>query len=551
MPLPQTHAEPNAYEKAAKLAREHEERVRRDPNSTGEDISAAREMRKDAETISMLNDADLQRRIAEHERQERERLQPAKDKPERTYIHVPYREKDEAKGLGARWDRQQHSWYIRPGVDVAPFAKWAQGAAQEAAKASARQAPALGQKASERVYLAVPYGERAVAKAAGAQWDKAAKSWYAGPRAGMEKLQRWLPSNVPSQQSPAMTPSDEFAEALKALGCVVAGEHPIMDGNKHRIGVEGDKKGEQAGFYVGHLDGHPAGYIKNNRTGIDMKWKSKGYSLDPTQKAKLQAEAAEKLAARAAEQARQQAATAQRVSRQAQSLVRVTEPTSYMRDKGIGPHAGALTDAEGQKTYIPATDAAGKQWTMQYIQEDGTKRFAKNSRKEGCFHALGGIEAVAAAPALVIAEGYATAATLAEALGHATVAAFDSGNLPAVAQALHEKFPDKPVIIAGDDDRHLEATQGINPGKLKAQAAAKGVGGTAIFPIFAPGEQAANPKGFTDFNDLASKSELAREGVGRQVRAALNKVIQDIDRKREKHQAQRHEHRLRKAARIS
>ena len=82
----------------------------------------------------------------------------------------------------------------------------------------------------------------------------------------------------------------------------------------------------------------------------------------------------------------------------------------------------------------------------------------------------------------------ATAATLAEALQHGTVAAFDSGNLTAVAQALHENFPDKPVLIAGDDDRRLEATQGINPGKVKAREAAKAVGGKAIFPVFAPGE---------------------------------------------------------------
>jgi putative DNA primase/helicase len=50
--------------------------------------------------------------------------------------------------------------------------------------------------------------------------------------------------------------------------------------------------------------------------------------------------------------------------------------------------------------------------------------------------------------------------------------AFDSGNLPHVARALHEKFPDKPVIIAGDDDRHLESTQGTNPGRMKAEEAA-------------------------------------------------------------------------------
>ena len=85
-----------------------------------------------------------------------------------------------------------------------------------------------------------------------------------------------------------------------------------------------------------------------------------------------------------------------------------------------------------------------------------------------------------AAPALVIAEGYATAATLAEALQHGTVAAFDSDGLTAVAEALREQFPDQPVVIAGDDDRHLEATQGINPGKVKAQEAAKAVDGKAI-----------------------------------------------------------------------
>lgn len=97
-----------------------------------------------------------------------------------------------------------------------------------------------------------------------------------------------------------MTPKEEFTQALEVLGCCVADEHPIMDDQKHRIGVEGDRKGDQAGFYVCHLDGHPTGYIKNNRTGIDMKWRAKGYSLDPEEKAKLQAVAAAKQAERTA-----------------------------------------------------------------------------------------------------------------------------------------------------------------------------------------------------------------------------------------------------------
>ncbi len=560
------HAETNPYEKTARLARLNEACVQRDPNSTDEDLSAAKETRKAAEVAAMLNDGELQRAIAAHEQQQNTADLAAPQGPVRTYINVPYREKDEARSLGARWDRQKQSWYVPPGVNNDLFSKWTQQASQSAAQ--------------RRLYLAVPYGERGAAKAAGAKWDKAAKSWYAGPGADMDKLQRWLPENVQDQQSPAMTPREEFAEALTSLGCVLTGDHPMMDGQKHRIGVEGDRKGEQAGFYVGHLDGHPAGYIKNNRTGIDMKWKSKGYSLDSQEKAKLQAEAAVKLAARQAERDRQQEATAQRVTLQMDNLVPVSVPTPYMLAKGIQPHAGAMTDAEGQKTYIPATDADGRQWTMQYIQEDGTKRFAKDSRKEGCFHAVGGIGAIAVAPVLVISEGYATAATLAEALGHGTIAAFDAGNLPAVARVLHGKFPDKPVVIAGDDDRHLEATQGINPGKVKALEAAKAAGGKAIFPVFAPGEAAypasldpITPKRYrdhqrvsktledqpalsasakealrlsligadqlaaldkmkqhTDFNDLATRSELGQAGVVRQVSTSVAQVIDTAPR---------------------
>ena len=177
---------------------------------------------------------------------------------------------------------------------------------------------------------------------------------------------------------------------------------------------------------------------------------------------------------------------------------------------------------------------------MQYIQEDGTKRFAKDSRKEETFHVVGGggSDALAKAPVLAIGEGYATAGSLSQALGFATVAAFDSGNVPAVAKALHEKFPDKPVVIFGDDDKHLEQTQGVNPGRKKAEEAAEAVGGTVLLPIFAPGEQQGDPKGFTDFNDLANKSTLGKEGVERQAKAAVEIAIEKQKATIEQKQAQ-------------
>lgn len=45
-----------------------------------------------------------------------------------TPLNVPYKEKDEAKSLGARWNPGGKHWYVPAGVDVAPFEKWLDGA---------------------------------------------------------------------------------------------------------------------------------------------------------------------------------------------------------------------------------------------------------------------------------------------------------------------------------------------------------------------------------------------------------------------------------------
>jgi antirestriction protein ArdC/phage/plasmid primase-like uncharacterized protein len=553
------HSTLNEYEKAAKFARIHEARVRRSPDSTDEDIAAAKDARKNAEANMTLHDADLQRRI-EHAERERGREGVGNSVPgsAKTLIAVPYKEKDEAKSLGAKWDRQQQSWYVPADMDPAPFSKW-----QKSDAPATEKVPRLSVIGAEtedgRIYLAVPYSERAGAKAAGALWDKAAGSWYAGPQGDMAVLAKWRPENVVAQQDPSMTPREEFAGFLTSLGCVISGEHPIMDGKSHRISVEGEKYSANAGsgFYVGHLDGHPAGYAKNNKTGREENWKAKGYKLDNEDKARLAAEAATKLREREAELVRRQEQAAQRVATQLAELVPTDHPTPYMVAKGLGPQPGTFTDKDGKKTCLPAIDANGKQWTMQYVQENGTKRFAKDSRKEGCFHVVGqGLDELAKAPVIMIAEGYATAATLRQTLRYAIVSAFDAGNLAPVAQALHRKFPDKPVVIACDDDRHLELTQGVNPGRTKGEEAARLVGGTALLPIFAPGENAypagldaVTPKlfrehqrtgsvlseeqlaaldrmkQFTDFNDLANRSALGPDGVERQIRFAVNVAV--------------------------
>ena len=42
----------------------------------------------------------------------------------KTYLNVPYAQKDAAKALGARWDPANKKWYVQGSVDINLFSAW-------------------------------------------------------------------------------------------------------------------------------------------------------------------------------------------------------------------------------------------------------------------------------------------------------------------------------------------------------------------------------------------------------------------------------------------
>ncbi len=42
----------------------------------------------------------------------------------KTYLNVPYSEKDAVKALGGRWDPTKKKWYVPANKDLLPFLKW-------------------------------------------------------------------------------------------------------------------------------------------------------------------------------------------------------------------------------------------------------------------------------------------------------------------------------------------------------------------------------------------------------------------------------------------
>jgi len=380
---------------------------------------------------------------------------------------------------------------------------------------------AMPEPTRTRHFIAVPFAEKDQAKAAGAKWDRQEKSWYVPEGLAPEPFAKWAAGAAPAVKEAPLSPVDEFAQVLKANGLVVEGA-PVMDGKWHRVAVTDDKGQQKSGSYRGFLDGRPSGQITNYRGGDTIKWVATGTALTDEERARIQAEAANVRETRRQEQHE----LAERAAKTAYGVwTNLPGPATpdncpYLAAKGVGGH-GVKVNETGQMV-VPARDAAGRLWNIQTVTPDG-KLYLKDSRKAGTMHVLdvtgkGTLDSLAPLKhgALVIAEGYATAATIHEATGHAVVVAFDSGNLKAVAEAVHAKYPDRPILIAADNDH---ARTGGNLGMIKAEEAAKAVGGTFVAPQFTAEEKGLK---LTDFNDLAKSR--GNQWVRRCIETALSRV---------------------------
>jgi len=228
--------------------------------------------------------------------------------------------------------------------------------------------------------LAVPYAERHEAKVLGARWDAVKKAWYVGPEADREKIAKWEPKHQPA---PTLDPRAEFAAVLREIGAVVEGEHPIMNGEVQRIPATNDKRGELTIFYVAHDDGVANGYAENNRTKQVIRWKATGQHLSPEAKADLAAQAEQKRYLRKQAEQELYEATAKRLVEELRINNSGVKQTEYHKAKQIEATPGA--PSRNGDVLVPGYDVDGKLWTIQYIKEDGTKRFAKDSRKTRMF----------------------------------------------------------------------------------------------------------------------------------------------------------------------
>lgn len=287
----------------------------------------------------------------------------------------------------------------------------------------------------------------------------------------MSKFFDFCAANYPNPETTLAAFFPEMVDAAAAVGAQLA-DMPDLDGRRHYLPTIAGRK-DQKQFYLASIERDQDGTIwpaitfKSFKGGFqyfkprDLAWQrfeaSRGAAMvndNARQNYRAAADAAmAAAAASAAEQERQQTEGREAAAAAAVAAWEAAEPCNahpYLERKGVSAYGlrmattsmrAKLWNSDQAKwqtvatvaagdLLVPMVDAAGNLVNLQRIDDAGEKRFLMGGRKQGTFHRIDGT-----APAL-LAEGYATGATVRAATGAAVIVAFDAGNLRHVAAAL-------------------------------------------------------------------------------------------------------------------
>ncbi len=258
-------------------------------------------------------------------------------------------------------------------------------------------------------------------------------------------------------------------------------------------------------------------YHGNDNGKQNLKLKRDGRpSLSPAERdamrTRLEAQAKRAKALRAAE--------AKKAAQEAERCWRLYVPTGqsdYLKRKGV--HAfGLRYSPSGNGTLAIPMQRDGRIVGLQIIR--GADRGNKLEKqywpagmdKVGAYHLIGGIPR----GLVLVAEGYATAASLHMATGLTVAVAFDAGSIMPVVADLAKKYRTSKILICADDDYLTPGNPGVEAARLAATAHRAGW----CQPEFAE-ERSTTKKGPTDYNDLHALEGL--HIVTAQIEAALRK----------------------------
>jgi len=223
-----------------------------------------------------------------------------------------------------------------------------------------------------------------------------------------------------------------------------------LDGKLHRFnsGTKGEKGHDKPGWYIIFNDGIPAGRFGCWRSGVELTWKADiGRSLTVAEEMAQSRRLSEAKAQRDVEQAKTREVAANTVDLIWSQAGAASPEHPYLQRKGIQPNGARIT-GDG-RLMVPLYNSDGELSSIQYIDHQGGKLYHPGGQTGSMFWLVGSTDDV---DTLYIAEGFATAATIAEVTGQPCAVAYSASNLVPVTGILKAAHPALDICIVADND---------------------------------------------------------------------------------------------------
>src|SRR5687768_11211090 len=190
-----------------------------------------------------------------------------------------------------------------------------------------------------------------------------------------------------------------FADAIRAAG-LTAPDRIEADGELHRFASNGNRS-DDAGWYVLHGDGIPAGSFGCWRSGMSQTWRADvGRKLSPAESLAQSQRIDGVRRKREADEVKRHTEARERAADRWAKAFNVTPTHPYLVRKAIKPHG---VRQEDDVLLVPMRDSAGELHSLQTIDRGGEKLFQRGGRVTGCYYGIGKPNG-----AICVAEGFAT-----------------------------------------------------------------------------------------------------------------------------------------------
>lgn len=312
---------------------------------------------------------------------------------------------------------------------------------------------------------------------------------------------------------------EDFGDFLTLHGAVDLKE--IQTETLTRFAVDGDKGNQESGSYrlfMNHDHGIPSGYMNNHRAGTFKKWNGKAIDgVTPISPEALK----EKKAVTQKHQDNLYKMRANEFKKEFYSLKPASPAHPYAMKKSLKASFFQRTDVrvdENNNLVLPIKNKQGDITQLQRIWSTGNKQMEKDGKLAESFVKIDGPNKNTSF--VMVVEGISTGGTVNDITSIDTYAALTSNNLLNVAKVVQKLHPDKTVVVAGDNDYHLELEDKKNAGVVAGNKAVDAVDGHLTLPPFSLTELSS---GRTDWNDFYNDKGFAKTRDA--LRTAFQKII--------------------------